>query len=531
MTVTTVEHLFVNGARRYGALPAWKAPNGERSHAQVLEQGTRLANTLLAAGLAPGDRVAMMLDDVAEALEIFAGIVLAGLVVVPVNRDFKREELDFILANSGARALIYTETARAGVCDSGALDDLALVLYAGPGDPGLASARAYETATAAASPALPHTVREPEEPALIAYTSGTTGFPKGAIISHRAVITCVRTSHGVFQMGNYARMANPGSLQFSAPWWALLLPHVYVGGFVRLMGRHTLDEWFDAMEADRSTFTYVPSPLILAFAEAVKRRPAVLEHLHTVLHSSSVAPREHLAALVEAVGDRFVESYGSTESVGSVVSTTRDDFRGRCAADDVFASAGRSVPTTYATVVGADGRSLAPGSEEIGELVVEADSLFSGYWDNPQRTAEVFDGTRFRTGDLARMDAAGYIYIVGRKTELIISGGANVYPAEVERVLVGMEGVAECAVFGMPHEKWGEAVTAAVVCEPGVQLAEADVIAFVRTRLASYKKPTAVLFLDELPVNASMKVQKHKLRERMLADREPPAAVAPPVTT
>jgi acyl-CoA synthetase (AMP-forming)/AMP-acid ligase II len=515
----TVDELFVNAGRRFGDRTAWKAPNGERAHAEVFEQGVRVANTLLEAGLVPGDRVAMMLDDVAEALEIFAGISLAGLVVVPVNRDFKREELDFILSNSGARALIYTPTARAAVAESEVLDQLSLMLYCGPGDDLAPGARKYLDATRSASAALPSAGREPEDAALIAYTSGTTGFPKGAVISHRAVITCVRTSHGVFQMGGYARMANPGSLQFSAPWWALLLPHVYVGGYVRLMGKHTLDQWFDLMEEDRSTFTYVPSPLILAFVATVNRRPAVLEHLHTVLHSSSVAPREHVAALVDAVGDRFVESYGSTESVGSVVSTTRDDFHGASPADDIYASAGRPVPTTLAAVIDDEGHDLPRGSDQVGELVVEADSLFSGYWDNPARTAEAFDGTRFKTGDLARIDPAGYVYIVGRKTELIISGGANVYPAEVERVLVGMDGVSECAVFGVPHKKWGEAVAAAVVREQGSEVSEQEVIAFVRARLASYKKPTAVLFLDALPLNASMKVQKHRLRELMTANQ------------
>jgi fatty-acyl-CoA synthase len=314
-------------------------------------------------------------------------------------------------------------------------------------------------------------------------------------------------------MGNYARMANPGSLQFSAPWWALLLPHVYVGGFVRMLGKCTLDSWFDRMEEDRSTYTYVPSPLIPEFTEQVKRRPRCLDWLQTVLHSSSVAPREHLEALAEVVGDRFVEAYGSTETVGSVLASTRDDLRGGCPAEDIFASAGRATPTSEVWIEDGGGNRLEPGSAEIGEIVVVADSLFSGYWNQPERTAEVFDGTALRTGDLGRTDPAGYFYVAGRKTELIISGGANVYPAEVERILIAMDGVADCAVFGLPHERWGEAVTAAVVPAPGAALTEPDVIEFVRGRLASYKKPTSVVFLDELPRNASLKVQKHVLQQ------------------
>jgi fatty-acyl-CoA synthase len=356
--------------------------------------------------------------------------------------------------------------------------------------------------------------RDPEAVALLAYTSGTTGFPKGAVISHRAVITCVRTSHGVFQMGGYARMANPGSLQFSAPWWALLLPHVYVGGYVRLMGKHTLDEWFDHMEADRSTFTYVPSPLIPAFVETVKRRPAVLEHLHTVLHSSSVAPREHIAALVDVIGDRFVEAYGSTETVGSVVATTRDDFRGQSAGDDLYASAGRPVPTTVAAVIDDAGDELPRGSDQVGELVVEADSLFSGYWEDPERTAEVFDGTRFKTGDLARIDAAGFVSIVGRKTELIISGGANVYPAEVERVLGELPGVQDIAVFGVDDDRWGQRVCAAVV--GGVE--QETLEDHARENLAPAKRPKAYHRLDALPRTPTGKVRRLDLPDLLEQD-------------
>jgi fatty-acyl-CoA synthase len=338
------------------------------------------------------------------------------------------------------------------------------------------------------------------------------------------VMTCCRTSHGTFQMGNYARMANPGSLQFSAPWWALLLPHVYVGGYVRLLGKYTMDSWFDQMEADRSTYTYVPSPLIPDFTEQAKRRPECLRWLQTVLHSSSVAPREHLQALAEVVGDRFIEAYGSTETVGSVLASTRDDLRGGCDADDIFASAGRPVPTTEVWIADAEGNRISPGSDQVGEIVAASDTLFTEYWNQPEKTAEAFDGPAFRTGDLGRVDAAGYFYVVGRKTELIISGGANVYPAEVERVLIGMDGIADCAVFGVPHERWGEAVTAAVVSAPGAELSELQVIEFVRERLASYKKPTSVVFMEELPRNASLKVQKHVLRQ--IASQNEPNPVA-----
>lgn len=509
----TLDRFFAQTARRFGHLPAWKAPDGERTHGEVFESGARLANTLRGAGLAEGDHVAMMLDDSVVALEIFAGISLAGMVAVPVNRAATSEELDFILDSSSARGLVYTDTARESVFASSGRSELGVCIDAGAceGERPVAVRGYSEVATASAQP--PSVDRGSLDIAMLAYTSGTTGFPKGAIISHRSIITCVRTAHGAHRLPNYARMAHVGSLQFSAPWWALLLPHLFTGGFVRLLGRFSIDSWFDSMIEDRSTFTYVPSPLIPAFTEEARSRPQVLEYLQVVQHSASSAPRDQLAELVEVIGDRFEEAYGTTETVGVVSATTRADLQPGCEADDMLTSVGRAVPTAMLHVADAEGNILPHGSDIVGDLWIEAETLFDGYWNQPEQTAEVLRDGRFRTGDLARIDSHGYIYILGRKSELIVSGGANVYPAELERVLSAMDGVADCSVFGVPHERWGEAVVAAVVKSAQADLQPDEVIAYVGSHLTAYKKPKAVIFLEELPRNASQKVQRHRMRE------------------
>jgi acyl-CoA synthetase (AMP-forming)/AMP-acid ligase II len=161
-----------------------------------------------------------------------------------------------------------------------------------------------------------------------------------------------------------------------------------------------------------------------------------------------------------------------------------------------------------------NGNELPRGSSNVGEFAVEVDTIFSGYWNNPEATAAAFHYGRYLTGDVGYVDHAGYAYIVDRKRDMILSGGANVYPAEVERVLRELEGVADIAVFGIPHERWGETVAAAIVRAPGSTLTEDEVIAFAQKSMAGFKKPTSVRFVDELPRNASQKVVKDVLRAR-----------------
>jgi fatty-acyl-CoA synthase len=278
----------------------------------------------------------------------------------------------------------------------------------------------------------------------------------------------------MFRISPYGRCAFTGTLSFVSGIWGVILPHLYTGGTVTFLHPYTTESWADHVEADRSTFTYAPTPLIPAFAADLRRRPD--------------APR-------------------------SLESVIRGDWRGESQAQDVYASAGRAFPTAMIQAVGADGQVLPPGEE--GELTVRADIAFDGYLGDPALTEASWGPHGFRTGDLGRLDPAGYVYVTGRVEDLIISGGMNVYPAEVEAALATLPGVAECAVRGLPDERWGEAVTAVVVPAPGVDLTEDQVIAHVRTRIAGYKRPQRVHFTRQLPGNASMKVRKDQLREQL----------------
>lgn len=502
--------LLTSACRRHGDLVAIEAFNGTRTYRQLLDRSARLANGLLALGLQPGDRVAAMLEDYAESLEVYIASAMAGFCTVHVNDRLQGEEVLHILTDSGARALIHT-SGRAGVVSSIAAQlDLPVRITIGADRPEGFSG--YEELISEGSAQLPVNPSGPEDIAILGYTSGTTGFPKGAMVSNRAVVNCTRMIPHTYRLIPQSRCAFTGSMSFVSTIWTMLLPHLYIGGKITFMGHYDPDRWWSQMEADHTTFTYAPTPLIPAFVEYLPKHNSVMNNLVTVMHSASTLPPSQMRELVEVIGDRFVEVWGMTETVGPLTGTAAADFRPGCAAEDIFASVGRALPSASIQVVGPDGEPLSAG--ETGELRVECDTVSSGYWRQPERTAGVFANGSYLTGDVGHLDEAGYVYITDRAHDMILSGGINVYPAEVERVLATLSEIAECAVFGVPHERWSEAVAVAIVVKPGRTLTQEQVTEHVRKHLAAYKKPQLVFFVDSLPRNASMKIQKGILRER-----------------
>jgi len=513
----TLAALLVRAGERYATRDAVKSSNGRRTYAEVLENAARVANVLRDHGVQPGDRVAMMLENRVEAVEVLLGITVGGFVIVPVNGQFKAAEVDHVLKNSGARALIHTDGVRAATFGAPTARGLAVVLHIEPTVALEANVRDYHQALAEADAALILHDAAPTDLAIIGYTSGTTGFPKGVMVTHETLTLCVRTSAGILRVPHYSRLAFIGSLGYAAPWWTILLPHLYVGGMVNLIANYTIDSWFDEMAEDKTTFTFVPSPLIDRFVEKGRQHPEIVERLETVNHSASAATRREIESLVGLVGDKYFHGWGATEIVGAITCLTPNDAIGLGEAEDRWRTVGRPAPTCRLFVLDEDGNELPRGSDNVGEFAVEMDTMFSGYWQNPDATAAAFHKGRYLTGDVGYVDHAGYAYIVDRKRDMIVSGGANVYPAEVERVLRELDGVADIAVFGIPHERWGETVAAAIVRSPGSQIDEADVIAFAREQMAGFKKPTSVRFVAELPRNASQKVVKDVLRSEWAA--------------
>ena len=512
--------LLATACERHYRRPALVRGDETRTYGELLERGMRLANALRGAGLAPGTPVAAMLEDRIASLEVYLGAFFGGYPVIHVNDRLAAPEVAHILADSGARALFHTDGRSAVVDTADARPAVDLLVTIGADRP--RGATGFEELVSTGRSDREITPRGAGDLAIVGYTSGTTGLPKGAMISQRALCDCVRLMPSMFRISSYGRCAFTGTLSFVSGIWGVILPHLYTGGTVTFLHPYTPESWAAHLEAEQSTFTYAPTPFIPAFAAEMRRRPQALRGLESVIHSGSPVPRAHVEDLVDAIGERYIEVWGMTEGVAPFSATTRSDWRGEGGAQDVYASAGRAFPTASIRAIGGGDRVLGPGEE--GELTVQADILFDGYLGDPVKTADSLGPHGFRTGDLGRLDEAGYVYVTGRATELIISGGANVYPAEVEAALASMPGVAECAVLGLPDARWGEAVTAVIVPAPGASLTEDSVIAHVRTRIAGYKRPQRVVFAPVLPRNASMKVRKDVLRAdlaRRLADQTP----------
>jgi acyl-CoA synthetase (AMP-forming)/AMP-acid ligase II len=272
---------------------------------------------------------------------------------------------------------------------------------------------------------------------------------------------------------------------------------------------------------NRANFVYVPSPGIPDFCAVLERQPAALDSLSTVFHSASKASPEMLRLLAQAAGKRFVEGYGMTEISGGIVTaTTERDITGDCGAMDFFRSVGRATVDSALEVVDENRVPIAHDGVTEGELAVRSAALMKGYWNRPDATDRAIANGWYYTGDLGSIDPAGYIYVSERRSDLIVSGGINVYPSEVEAVIGKLSGVADVAVVGVPHDRYGQTVAAAIVVRPGMSLSAEDIIAHCRQHLASYKKPTLVRFTDELPKTVSQKLKRGTVRSTIFGDLE-----------
>jgi acyl-CoA synthetase (AMP-forming)/AMP-acid ligase II len=360
-------------------------------------------------------------------------------------------------------------------------------------------------------------VRRPAETDLcwLLYTSGTTGLPKGAMLSHRNLMAGIMNSMSAWEA------AGDDVCMFTFPQFHVagyVMPMYHLRGYpVVLLRSFDPDTLLRNVEVHHVTNTAMAPTMIAMLLEDPRADQYDLSSLRRIGYGASSMPAEVLRrARARWPGVGFSTGFGMTELSGNVMFMSQADHNR--AADEgleILRSVGRQMPLARVRVIDDAGRDVPPGVP--GEIVVKGDQVLSGYWRNPEATANSFIDGWFRSGDVGRWDEDGYLYIVDRKKDMILTGGENVYPREVEEVLYEHPAVGEAAVIGAPDPKWGEKVVAVVCLREGAAAGAEELIVFCRQRIASYKKPRHVVFVDVLPKNASGKVLKRELRDRIAA--------------
>jgi acyl-CoA synthetase (AMP-forming)/AMP-acid ligase II len=501
------------GAHKYGDRAALVFEDEEISFAALHSRTKRLANALL--GLtAPGERVAILSQNRPEFVDAYFGVPMAGMGLTFLNYRLAPRELSRIIADAGASVLLvedaYAEVI-AAIRDE--LTSVKTVVVIGGVDPAGVADVHYDELLAAAPDTEPVVDVGEQDLAWLIYTSGTTGMPKGAMLSHRSLLTSITS----WMIHSTNEVASDVSL--------MMFPLCHIAGIgvvsnvlmgVTLVLRRAYEP-LDAMTMiDRYAVTATSfAPTMLSM---LLQHPRIedfsLASLRTVAYGGSSMPVETLRrAMARFPGADFVQGFGMTELAGNVLYFDPPSHRlAATERPELLAAAGRTMALSRIRLVDESMQDVPVG--EVGEIVVRGDQVMLGYWQRPEANDEAFAGGWFHTGDMGRADAEGYTAIVDRKKDMIVTGGENVYSKEVEDVIYTVPGVAEASIIGLPDAHWGENVTAVIVTAPGATVAEEDIIAACRASLAGYKKPKRVFFVDELPRNASGKILKRELRDR-----------------
>ncbi len=514
-----VGHLLSRAAQRWPERPAWLEGDVAVSFREAEARVNRVAHALLALGARPGDRVGMLTPNCRQGLETILAPMKAGLGVVPMNARLHPDEHAYMLQHSGARILVYHEEFRSHVAAiRDRLPGVERFVTIGRGEPGDLG---FEEIQAGRPPTPPEVVVEPDDLAWLFYTSGTTGRPKGAMLTHRSLLAMV---HIILLDVNPAVetdvLLHAAAITHGSG--VSIFHHVARGAASAFPATRSFEprRIFEAIERYRVTTMFLAPTMIHMLTTSGLHRDHDLSSLHTVFYGGGPMYVEQQQAAVATFGPIFCQLFGQGEAPMGCTSLPKAEH---LAGDDParqrrLGSAGRETTGVRVRVVDDEDRDRPPG--ETGEIVVRGDLVMKGYWNAAEASAEALRGGWLHTGDVGHLDADGYLFITDRKKDMIISGGANIYPREVEEVICAHPAVHEVAVIGVPDDKWGESVRAVVVLRPGARASEAELVEHCRRHLASYKKPAAVEFLPELPKNAYGKILKRELRARHWSGRE-----------
>ncbi|MDQ1426414.1 MAG: hypothetical protein QOD72_3912 [Acidimicrobiaceae bacterium] len=469
----------------------------------------RVANAML--GLAsPGDRVAILAENLPEYVECYYGVPSAGMALNFLNYRLHPKEWAWILNNAEARVLVVQEKYLDQI--EGELGDIPsiehVVVIGGDGRGGYPS---YNDLLGSAAAVEPDVEVDEDETAWLLYTSGTTGFPKGAMLTHRNLAVAVLESVIEYEPQPDERTLVAFPLCHVSG-YTVPVTHMR-GGQIVLTPMFEPELWMRLVDEHSITGTALAPTMFNFILQHPKVNEYKLTSLRAIGYGAAAMPVEVLRAAIARFGPIVYSGFGMTELGGNVLKFPKaDHVRAVNGEEHLLASCGTPMCLADVRVVDEQGHECPP--DVVGEIVIKGEQVLKGYFRNEEGTRKAFEGGWFHTGDMARRDDEGFFYIVDRMKDMIISGGENVYSREVEEVLYAHPAVSEAAVIGLPDPTWGESVTAVIVLRDGMTATEAEIISTARNRLAGFKKPKRVIFLDELPKTVSGKIIKRDLRER-----------------
>jgi long-chain acyl-CoA synthetase len=473
----------------------------------------KLANSFKGLGLRQGEHVALLATNSIEHIEIVMALASFGATWVALNTRLSPAELAFIIEDSAAVAVFYSADLLPVVeqIDRKVGD---VRCWVGIGEASVIGER-YESVLATGADAANESIVSPNDIFTLMYTSGTTGRPKGVMLPNRSFFigTVYSTLALKAQETDIKLAAVP---LFHAGGQIYQLTYFAAGATTIILPKWDGDAVFDLIEREQVTIgSFVPSMLMMLL-ETPRIRKTDFSKLQRIVYGAAPIPEDRLALAMELTGAGFQQTYGQTESGVLVSVLDENDHRQGLTADKaLLRSCGRAMLGYELRVVDEDGAVCPDGT--VGEIAIRSESLMTGYWRRPEATAKTLRDGWLYTGDLAYRASSGHFFIVDRKTDMIISGGENVYPIEIENVISGHPDVLDVAVIGVPDTRWGEAVKAVVVARAGTTPTQDQIISFCRGKLGGFKIPKSVDFADVIPRNASGKITKNPIREKYWA--------------
>jgi len=488
------------------------------TYKELNERVNRLSNALLSLGLQKGDRVAILSKNRPQIIESIYACYKAGLVTVPLNARLAIPELVHMVNNSESSALILGEEFIEGV-DSVRPEFSGLRHYIAITQP-QRSMQDYETLIKNSSSSEPQVDVELDDLASLNYTSGTTGVLKAAMLTHRNRICMAEKQLLIpgIDVDRTSVLCHVGPITHGS--YTMVLPIMLRGGRSLILSGFEVDLLLKTIEKERVTHLLLVPTMINMMLNHPDLKKYDLRSIRTIFYSASPMPVERIKQALQVFGPVLIQGYGCTESSALITYLPKEDhmFEENPKKLKRLASCGVPIMVCDVRVVNEKEEDIKPG--EVGEIIERGDDTMIGYWKDPERTAETLRNGWLYTRDMATVDEEGYIYIVDRKADMIISGGYNIYPTEVEEVLYRHPAVFEASVIGVPDDLWGESVKAIVVLKEGMKATEDELIQHCKNYLSSYKKPKSVDFVRDLPKNPYGKILRRKLREKYWAGQE-----------